>query len=361
MTANRVTLLLGAALVAAPLSWAEAGAFKTFGAWEVSCTNGRNCELRFYDPDKKAGANAFVTRDIGPGTPAYLALGLPGETFGETAKDLKITVSVEGAGEMSFGPDKLSYDANSAAWRLNADLAKDELAETLKTGKEIKVTARAGNETVKATIPLNGMAASLLFLDDVQNRVGHTDALVSQGAKPPSPLPPVTDIRTFADIPEKIRPLFSDESASCGGVDESMLANLGGFTRRYSENQALYVIPCGAPGAYNVPFTVYTQIEDAIEQLQFPAMSPDGPSVEPYAYNLDYDEKTDTVTSFFKGRGLGDCGNFFKWKFTDGDFGRRIILLKETSKDDCDGKYGDGPESWPQAWPIAVPKTKSKP
>lgn len=360
MKTLRNIILFGAALSAAPLSLAQAGPYKSFGKWEVICTNGRNCELRFFDRDNKAGANAFVTRDVGPHTPAYLLLALPGDSFGETAKDLTITASVAGRGALIFGPDKLTYDTNEAAWRLNADLGKDGLAEALKTGKMIDVTASAGGQTVKATVPLTGMAASLLFLDDVQNRVDHTDALVSKGGKPPSPLPPVTDIRKFTDLPEAIRPAFTDEQAACGGIDESTLPNLDGFVRHYSENEAIYVVPCGSPGAYNIPYVIYYQIENTYEPVQFPVMAAEGPSVMSTGYNLDYDENADTMTSFFKGRGLGDCGSYYKWKFAEGGMGRALILLKETDKGDCDGQYGDGPESWPAAWPPATAKAKGK-
>lgn len=356
-------ILIGAALFVAPFSCALAGAYKSFGKWEVSCTNGRNCDLRFFDTDNKAGASAFVSRDIGPATPATLAIGLPGDIFGEAVKDLTIAISIDGGAEQSFGPDKLTYDANTSAWRLAGDIGTDGLVEVLRKGKTIGVTAQAGGKTAKATIPLDGMAASLLFLDDTQNRVGHTDALVSKGDKPPSALPPVTDIRKFNDLPASIRSNFTDEDATCGGVDESMLSALGGFTRRYTETEVLYVIPCGAPGAYNVPFVAYYQLETMLEQVQFPVMAKEGPSVSTTGYNLDYDEKSDTMTSFFKGRGLGDCGSFYKWKISEGGAGRALVLLKETDKDDCDGKYGDGPESWPAAWPqgaAAGQKTKAK-
>ncbi|HWU63000.1 MAG TPA: DUF1176 domain-containing protein [Ensifer sp.] len=356
-------ILIGAALAVAPFSSASAGAYKSFGKWEVSCTNGRNCELRFFDTDNKAGASAFLTRDIGPGTPTALAIGLPGDVFGEAAKDLTIAISIDGAAEQSFGPEKLTYDGNASAWRLAGDIATDGLIEALRKGKVIAVTAHAGGQTAKASIPLDGMAASLLFLDDTQNRVGHTDALVSKGDKPPTALPPVTDIRTFADVPSAIRANFTNEDATCGGVDESTLSALGGFTRRYAETEALYVVPCGAPGAYNVPFVAYYQLESMLEQVQFPVMAKEGPSVATTGYNLDYDEKNDTMASFFKGRGLGDCGSFYKWKISEGGAGRALILVKQTDKDDCDGKYGDGPESWAQAWPQTGPagqKSKAK-
>ncbi len=356
-------ILLGAALAAAPFSCALAGAYRSFGKWEVSCTNGRNCELRFFDTDNKAGASAFLLRDVGPDTPTVLAIGLPGDAFGEAATDMSIAVSIDAGAEMSFGREKLSYDADTSAWQLSGDAATDGLIETLRKGKTIEVTARTHGQTAKATIPLDGIAASLIFLDDTQNRVGHTDALVSKGDKPPSPLPPVTDIRTFNDLPAAIRTNFTNENATCGGVDESMLAGLGGFKRRYTKTEAIYVIPCGSPGAYNVPFVAYYQLETMLEQVQFPVMAKEGPSVSTTGYNLDYDEKSDSMTSFFKGRGLGDCGSFYKWKISEGGAGRALVLLKETDKGDCDGRYGAGPESWPQAWPrsgSASPKSKAK-
>ncbi|MCD2179871.1 DUF1176 domain-containing protein [Rhizobium sp. C1] len=351
-------ILLGAALVAAPFSTALAGAYKSFGKWEVSCTNGRNCELRFFDRDNKAGANAFVVRDAGPSTPAFLQFTIPGDVFGEEAKDLTLAISVDGGAEQTFGRDKLSYDDTDAAWRITSDLAASGLLDTLRKGKVIALTASADGQTVKASIPLEGMAASLLFLDDTQNRVGHIDALVSKGDKPPSPLPAMTDIRSFADLPEAIRSNFTDDNATCGGVEEDTLAGLGGFVRRYTDKEALYVVPCGSPGAYNVPFVIYYRLETMWEQVQFPVMAKEGPSVSTTGYNLDYDEKSDTMTSFFKGRGLGDCGSFYKWKISEGGSGRALVLMQETDKGDCNGKYGNGPESWPQTWPVGQ---KAKP
>lgn len=359
MRARRFAIVFGLALATQPFSTASA-AYKSFGKWDVSCSNGLNCDIRFYDSDSKAGANAFVSRSVGADAPATLAFTLPGEAFDEKAKDLAIDLSIDGQSTQSFSPDRLHYDAVNGAWTLPIDVGANAMAEALKKGKAIEVTAKAGGKTVKATVPLAGMAASLLFMDDVQNRVGHTDALVAKGDKPPSPMPPVTDIRTFKDLPEAIRGNFSDENAACGGIDESSLSALGGFTRRYSEDEALYVVPCGPPGAYNVPFVMYHQSGTTIEPMQFPIMAAEGPSLMGSGYNLDYDAKTETMTSFFKGRGLGDCGSYYEWKITDGDMGRTLVLTKQTEKGDCDGQYGDGPDSWPAAWPLGTAKASTK-
>jgi hypothetical protein len=50
-----------------------------------------------------------------------------------------------------------------------------------------------------------------------------------------------------------------------------------------------------------------------------------------------YDPATGTVTTFAKGRGIGDCGTYFVHRIdNDAD---KLVLLEQRAKDECDGVY----------------------
>ena len=343
-------ILAGAVLLAAPFSPAFANAYKAFGKWEVYCTNGLACDMRFYDTEAKAGASAYLKRDAGPDAPASLSVSISGGAFGKDVSDMHVTVAIDGAEIGTYSSDHLSFNEDEVAWTLAGNAAADGLAEKMHAGKVMTVTATGGGKKATANIPLTGVAASLLFMDDIQGRVDHSDALAAKGSKPPSDAPPLKEIRHFADLPEKIRPIFA-EAGECSDLNESMLPDIGAFVHRLSDTESFYAVPCGPPGAYNAPFVAFYQSEDYVARLAFPVMMPEGPGAMSNAYNIDYDYKTQTLTSFYKGRGLGDCGSYYKWKLTEGGDGKTLVLMEETDKEDCDGKYDGGPQKWPAVWP----------
>jgi uncharacterized protein DUF1176 len=53
--------------------------------------------------------------------------------------------------------------------------------------------------------------------------------------------------------------------------------------------------------------------------------------------NVDYNEKTRTLSSLHKGRGVGDCGSIGEWKWTGTNFKLTGYWLKEN----CDGEPFD--------------------
>ena len=126
-------------------------------------------------------------------------------------------------------------------------------------------------------------------------------------------------------------------------------ARFGGTRIDGEENNHLYVLPCGSPGAYNLPHTViaFDSSEAIARRLYFPTLSPNGPTIMETAINLAYEPREDVLSAFYKGRGLGDCGIASTWKW-DGYLYAQLTLLRETRKEDCDGKDTE----WPQVWPV---------
>ncbi len=86
-------------------------------------------------------------------------------------------------------------------------------------------------------------------------------------------------------------------------------------------------------------------------------MADAGPGIDPSPYNLDLDWKKRTLSSFFKGRGIGDCGSWFVWKLpTLEEEATGIVLTEQRLKGECDGSDGGGIENWPALWPLPVKK-----
>ncbi|MEL6437005.1 MAG: DUF1176 domain-containing protein, partial [Pseudomonadota bacterium] len=85
----------------------------------------------------------------------------------------------------------------------------------------------------------------------------------------------------------------------------------------------------------------------------FPIMTDNGPSVEPYAYNLGWDAEAQRLVSFFKGRGIGDCGTINEWAWEEGPFDRRLVLVSSRNKGECDGVFDMDAPAWVKLWPVA--------
>jgi len=114
------------------------------------------------------------------------------------------------------------------------------------------------------------------------------------------------------------------------------------------DDTQLFVVPCGLPGAYNFLHTVllFDTGTKQVRTASLPIMGQRGPTLMDFAYNTDWDDKKSTLSAFFKGRGLGDCGSRSVW-YWEGGYYSNFELVEEYVKGNCDGKYDD----WPQIWP----------
>ncbi|MEL6920400.1 MAG: DUF1176 domain-containing protein, partial [Pseudomonadota bacterium] len=83
----------------------------------------------------------------------------------------------------------------------------------------------------------------------------------------------------------------------------------------------------------------------------FPIVRDGEPSVSFYAYNLEWDAEAGELVSFFKGRGVGDCGEMRRWSVVAGEIDVTLRLISSRKKDVCDGVADlDAPE-WQPVWP----------
>ena len=57
---------------------------------------------------------------------------------------------------------------------------------------------------------------------------------------------------------------------------------------------------------------------------------------------IDFDPDKKTISSFYKGRGTGDCGSMATWSWTGGEFKLKDYFFKEK----CDGRSFGGERRW---------------
>ncbi len=347
------TILAALGLLSLGAIPASAGGYKAFGEWSVNCSNGLDCEMTNYaSGDANQPIRSFqLLRKPGPNAHLAIGLYLLGEDFPQSLTDLTATISIDNGAAIVSTAGAAHFDEAESSWVFAGDFLAADLPGKMKAGHMLRITISGGGKSTQADFSLQGAAASLLYLDDLQGRVDHVDAMVAKGNLPPTEAPPLKEISRFDEFPAAMRAIFAD-GAECEDTDELRLKVLDAFAHDLGDGEFIYGSPCGSPGAYNAPFVMFHAIGNYVSQLQFPTMFDEGPGVMTSAYNVDYDYKTQTLNAFFRGRGIGDCGSYDEWKLIETGMGRSLVLTKSTHKDDCDGEDGGGPENWPRSWPL---------
>lgn len=314
--------LAQSATAAAP----RTGPMETYGDWVVACDNGRRCEMTsLFAQDGSQDDQAWqmaVTREAGPKG------GWKIDLFGD---DLPpgATIRVEG------GPV-----APAAVWRAGRldEAAALALAGAMANGRTAVIRDRTGKTL--GSVSLTGSSAALRFIDAQQGRAGTVTAAVARGPRPAAsvpaapPLPGIASVRpggTPATLSPALREkLWRDskcgENYDDGDRPDLDISALGG-------GATLVLIPCGA-GAYNFSYAPYIVRAGKAAVAQFdmsPAWGEDGGV--PLLVNSGFDAKTGELSSYAKGRGLGDCGSAETYVWD----GTRFRLVEARSMGECRG------------------------
>lgn len=333
------------ALIATTLLFLAGGesqaAFKKVRDTLVLCDFAQNCTLTLTPVASDGAPGLGIFRSSQSGSKPLLRLSY----VDPSQKTGKLEISIDG--QTLLDVDVSALKAQDDQLDYTGDMVK--ALDGMKNGQKLQLKF-AGKTS---TYSLSGLVGGLIYVDEQQSRDGTVEALQVKGSKP-APVPPQLKlIETIEQIPADIRKDFSDEEAVCGGASPGTFRNAGGFETKIADGLDLIGLPCGSPGAYNQPYAFYSRYENKTVPISLPTISDDGPTVTDTAWNIDWAQKTLTLTAFFKGRGLGDCGIYDVWKATDSGEGRvRFVLVQERSKGDCDGNYAGGPEKWPASWPV---------
>lgn len=312
-------------------SKAQPGVTQVYKDWVVGCDNTLACEAISLMPentDSDGGDELTITRQGGPDGALEMEFVLEA-TQGEVsiAVDGRVLATADADGESAIveGPAAL------------------ELARALAQGRVLEV--KQGSKVI-AQPSLAGASAALRYLDAQQNRAGTVTALVARGAKPASAVPaaPALPIVKAVRAASKAEPAAltqaeQAQAAKVAGCEDEEDPDASDVTSLYplDAERTLALVPCGH-GAYNYNSAVlivrgkpgnrtFAQAVFDDEAL------PRGQDALHLVTNADWDGQTASLSSYSKGRGLGDCGvaDTYTWD------GSRMRLTAESVMPECRG------------------------
>lgn len=307
--------LIGLTLFAALSSGAATqtvtpGKVQTFKEWTVGCDNGLDCQAVALAGESVAEnyVSVVIMRPADPG------------------RALKIDVS---AMDMKAGTYRIIVDGRIVATGVTKTDNEDvrltnanafRLARAMAKGARLSVLDATGK--TRGSASLSGASAAFRLMDIQQRRVGTKTALVAMGNNirkvRPVSLPVITARKITPDniLPDTAAIVALSESSPCAdarfGSTEDIVYSLGSGP---DGARALILVNCGA-GAYNFSSGIYTGRRNKMGEWTFEpakfdygATGFDNESAIPILVNADWDAATQTLRSYSKGRGLGDCGS----------------------------------------------------
>jgi Protein of unknown function (DUF1176) len=321
-----LSLLLVTAASAA--SAPKPGELKTFADWIVGCDNGRACQAVALMPDNEfEGTTMVIRRGAEP-------LARP---------SVSISIQKGQAASLAVDGKRLAVRLQNTGREIQIDNRDCEtLIAAMRAGKRFAVIDASGEEIGAPSI--SGLSAALLYMDDRQHRVGTVTALARKGTKPASVMPPSPPLPVIVSpkVPRmpprsitvaQATALIGEDNAEC----EYSVAKVDPKAQRLDATHSLVMVdhPCGN-GAYNL-FSSTFVVDQAgrVTPARFDAeggMGGDGDSGH-VLVNADWDEKTHRLSTYAKGRGLGDCGSIqsFAWD------GIRFRLAEQSVMGECRG------------------------
>ena len=294
------------------------GVLKTFTEWTVGCDNTLRCTLASLLPETGGGdmITLNLTREPGAASHGGGKISLALETRNDQAATKRPAAS-------------FAVDGKRIALR-NATA----LAAAIANAQSLKILDADGGTL--ATLSLKGAAAALRYIDAQQGRAGSTDAIVAKGpATSTAPTPPLPVIAAIAPsgTPAKLT------ATQVAALRKRATCDLEGFTpetHALGGGKSLVIFPCST-GAYNLISALFIVDGDSIApaQLDAPAgfEATGADSGTPVKSIINGDFKNGILTSYAKGRGLGDCGSHqsFVWDAT------RFRLSEQADMGECRG------------------------
>jgi len=312
-------LLLAAAAAGAP----RPSELKTFRDWTAGCDNGRACQAVALMPEGEyEGATMTVQRGAGAAAPAEVWISAGDKKPSALAVDgRRFALRAQGGSADVYRP------VDSAA-----------LLEALRGAKEAALVDSGGARL--APISPSGAAAAFLYMDEKQGRIGTVTALARRGPAPAASVPAAPPLPVVAAAPASAkparRPTAAQVKAARGdNVCDDPKQEQAPESYRLDSRYTLVLVPvfCGS-GAYNFRFAALL-LDDGGRGVPAPFEQPAGTKADPgeMIYNADWDPKARRLGTYFKGRGLGDCGTtqIYAWD------GTRFRLVEQAEMGECRG------------------------
>jgi hypothetical protein len=303
------------------------GTLKTFADWTVGCDNTLRCTLGSLLPEMGGGEDMItlnLTREPGAVANGGGKISLALETRNDQAATKRPPAS--------FAVDGKPIGLRDAV----------ALAAAIANAQSLEILDAKGGTL--ATLSLKGAAAALRYIDAQQGRAGSIDAIVAKGPAPSrAPTPPLPIIAAIAPTgsPAKLTPTQIATMRKLGTCD---LEGFNPETHALGGGKSLVIVPCST-GAYNLIGALFIVDAAKIAAAQidapsgFEATGADSGTRVKSVINGGFENGV--LTSYAKGRGLGDCGSHqsFVWD------GTRFRLSRQADMGECRGNI-DYIETW---------------
>nr|WP_314445628.1 DUF1176 domain-containing protein [uncultured Sphingomonas sp.] len=304
---------------------ALAPALRDFDDWVVGCDNGRACQASAYAPKEgQGGATLTLVRSpAGDALPRIWLNPLTEERVTDIAVDgrplgLRLTIAKDAL--LVAPQDSLRF------------------ARALRSGRRAQLLGVGGRNL--GTIEVTGATAAMLFIDEQQRRLRTYGALVTEGSLPDASVPQAPSVPTIRAVGGSSRPAASlspralDTLIKREGCERGAAPTSEHITRHRLDDRhtLLEIVFLCHSGAYNIVSTL-TVIPDkgAPQPAKFdvsPVFQENGGRL---VYNAQWDPEQRRLTTGFKGRGIGDCGNLESYAWD----GSRFRLVESSAMSDC--------------------------
>lgn len=326
---------------------ATAAGQTSFRDWSAVCDNLNTCvafawpkdetEIAWLRLERKGDAGAQVTAvlavyaeddlDVGGGPWALTVDGKP----------------IPGLATMSPSQDGNGY------WRIEIPAANGRaLAVAARDGASLVLTRRG---KAPLTLSLAGGGATMIWLDEQQGRLGSPTAL-SRAPGRPSPViaraapiiaagPAMPQTGLPAGVPTAVMAIAGDCSDPAPAPPEAIIARLA--------PGVVFYAPVCSRGAYNAVYSLMLadDLGHGARVVSLPLPNGMGATTLSDPMNINYDPATRVLSSFSKGRGLGDRGDETQWVWDGAAF--QVLLSRVMG--DCRGVPFD---DWPRLFQAVV-------
>jgi hypothetical protein len=302
---------LSLGLVTGAFAGEPTGGTKIFKDWMAACDNLASCSAFGFQGESFTDSGFIVVqRAAGPAAPLKVSIVLP--PLGDETPSGQISWSAVLDGERLAAFSKIAARPDdNGYWR--ADLAPAQGAaflDAVRDGDELILT-RGRDQAGRFS--LAGVTATLLWVEETQDRIGTPSALLRKGTRPSPPAPTAPFVTrgpevSQAGLPKVLPRGFAalPDLKECD-VDYAVAEDL--TIARLSPGTLLWAVPCSR-GAYN---TIYAMLltDEAGGQIRhavFPHTPGAGQDQSGELMNISYDPKTRILSNFDKARGFRDCG-----------------------------------------------------
>ncbi len=305
-----------------------------FGDWYAACDNGRVCSAFAFDESLASWAYLRVDRDAAADAAPRITVSVPGGA----GTRYRLSLSGQPLLDQPVGGDEASY-SDVRLIDLTAVIGTEALVEGLGAAEAlvVEVEAGTGNPELPASyrISLRGAEAALAWMDEIQMRSGTVTALAARGGAPAESIPPPPALpvahaaHPWSPPPAALDP--SEEARQKGvelcGEDETA----EGRMEPLSEGLVLHIYHCRLEsGAYNALFALWVSAPDSVAdgwepELLWPEVEAGDGGLSPLISNVRFDPEALRLSTVYKSRGFGDCGEAAEHVW-DGEAFRLVAL-----------------------------------